>query len=156
MTSAALDVIAEVEGIKTPRKKRTKKEIEQIFAENAKETAKKKKARAAKSPKATVTPKPTLAKNADAKSQPVATADPVEMCFVSESGYVREIGYDEKKKLFHVAFAKSIWAIPSSKKVWDEAEKAIADKDINFDAWYRIMSRGRTAEMLPVKTTREV
>jgi hypothetical protein len=69
---------------------------------------------------------------------------------------VREVGYDAKTKLFYVGFAKSTWAMPSSKSEWDGVEKAIADKDVNFDTYYRATFRGRTADMLPVRKAAEV
>ena len=139
--------IAEVEGIRTPTRNRSKKEIAAAFDEHTKI----KKAKKLMKRVPTKTPKPTPAKSADAKPAP-KFAEPIEMCFVSATGYVREVGYDAKTKLFYVGFAKSTWAMPSSKKEWDAVERAIADGAVNFDSYYRTAFRGRTPLMLPVRS----
>lgn len=143
-----MQVIAEAEGVRTPTRKRTRKELEEIHANYMKKKAAKKTA----APKKPVAPKPAAA--VKPKQTPVyATAVP--MNYVSETGYVREVAYDAKSKMFYVAFAKSTWAMPSSKAEWDGVEKAIADPNVDFDAYYRKTFRGRTAQMLPVKRAAE-
>ncbi|MGD9564491.1 MAG: hypothetical protein AB7Q37_18855 [Pyrinomonadaceae bacterium] len=143
--------IAEVEGVKTPKRKRSKKEIETSFDDFTKERAAKK--RSAKKSAASKPAAKKTAPNPDVKAdRPAPTyADPIPMNFVSPDGYVREAAYDPKTKLFHVAFAKSTWAIPSNADEWKAFEKAIGDPDTNVDTYYRKAFRGRAGSMLAVR-----
>lgn len=143
-----MKIIAETEGVRTPTRKRTQAEKDAALAEHNELVAKKKAARSAK-PK---TPKlsPTKVQNADAKPQP-KTVDAIEMNFVSATGYVREAAFDAKTKMFHIGFAKSTWAMPSSKTEWDAFEKALADPNVSIDSYYRTAFRGRTADMIAVR-----
>lgn len=145
--------IAEVEGVRTPKRKRSKKEIVESFEEFKTKRAKTKNASAKKPAKKAApktTPKPAAAKNADTKPAPVY-AEPISLNFISPTGYVREAAYDPKTKLFYVAFAKSTWAMPSNADEWKAFEKAVADPLTEIDAYYRKTFRGRTGSMLAVR-----
>lgn len=159
-----VEIIAETEGIKTPTKKRTRKDVEKAYNEFTEKRAAKKAARKAKTPKTTtdkapkaktgVTPASTPKKTAEAKPRtaPAALPErPIKLNFISPTGFVREAGFDPKTKMFYVAFAKSTWAMPSDKKEWDAFEKAVADTNVDTDAYYRKMARGRAATMVSVK-----
>lgn len=153
-----MKVIAEAEGVRTPKKKRTAADLKKIYDDHVAKKATKRKAeiaektsRSAKD-RAKVTPKPLSAKDADKVTKVApATVEPIKMNFISANGYVREAGYDEKSKMFHIGFAKSTWAMPSSKKEWDAFEAAVADPNINIDSYYRKAFRGRTPEMIAVR-----
>lgn len=140
-------MIAEAEGVRTPTRKRSKAEREKIVADhNAKRAAKKKSDGAKKPAAAKAKPEPQ-----PAKPKTTVTANNIPLNFVSDTGYVREAGYDEKTKFFYVGFAKSTWAMPSSQKEWDDFEKAIAEPNVDIDAYYRKAFRVRTGEMIPVR-----
>ncbi len=148
-------IIAETEGIRTPTKKRTRKDVAEAFENFQKKKAAKKangSAKAEKSAKERKAPaaKSTAAKPTGVKPSP-AYAEAIPLNFISATGYVREAGYDPKTSLFYIAFAKSTWAMPSSKKEWDDFEKAVADPNVDTDAYYRKAFRGRTASMLAVR-----
>ncbi len=143
--------IAEVEGVKTPKRKRSKKEIETSFDEFTKERAAKKKT-AGKSAAAKPAAKKSAPKQDTKADRPAPTyAEPIPMNFISPDGYVREAAYDPKTKLFHVAFEKSTWAVPSNADEWKAFEKAVADPDTSVDAYYRKAFRGRAGSMLAVR-----
>lgn len=142
--------IAEVEGVRTPKRKRSKKEIEASFEDFKVKRAKTKTAKAKKTAAEPKTPKPAAAKNIDKKSAP-AYAEPIPLNYISPDGYVREAGYNPKTKLFYIQFAKSTWAMPSNAGEWTAFEKAVADPLINIDSYYRTAFRGRTGSMLAVR-----
>ena len=150
-------IIAETEGIRTPKKIRTRKDVQDAFDSfTAKKAARKAagSAKAGKSAKVRAA-KPTPAKDADAK--PAVTkvapkfAEPIAMNFISPDGYVREAAFDPKTSMFHIAFAKSTWAMSSTQAEWDAFEAAVADPEVNIDAYYRKAFRGRTSDMIAVK-----
>ena len=144
-------IIAEKEGIRTPTKKRTRKDVEEAFENFQKKKAAKKANGSAKATKSAKERKAPAAKpTAVAKPAP-SYAEPIALNFISETGYVREAGYDPKTSLFYIAFAKSTWAMPSNKTEWDDFEKAVADPNVDIDAYYRKAFRGRTASMLAVR-----
>ncbi len=147
-------IIAETEGIRTPTKKRTRKDVENALETfNEKKAAKKAKdpAKAVKPAKAKkVTPAKATVKKAAEKS-PTGSANAIPLNFISPTGYVREAAFDPKTKLFYVAFAKSTWAMPSTQAEWDAFEKAVADPAIDIDAFYRKAFRGRGDQMMQVR-----
>ncbi len=152
--SEFVDHIAEVEGVKTPTKKRSKKEVEKAFGEFTEKRAASKKAKTAKTTTASKkAAKSETPKSAAAKSErPTPTyADPIPMNFISPDGYVREAAFDPKTQLFYVGFEKSTWAIPSNADQWKAFEKAVADPDTNIDSYYRKAFRGRVPDMLAVR-----
>ncbi|CAN5355680.1 hypothetical protein BH10ACI2_BH10ACI2_00340 [soil metagenome] len=156
-------IIAEVEGIRTPKKNRTRKDIEQAFESfTAKKAAKKTKPAEEISGKQIVSSKALRdRKKAEAEkaSKPAAerptSAEPFPLNFISATGYVREAGFDPKTNTFYVAFAKSTWARPSTQEKWDAFEKAVADPLTDIDQHYRQNFKG-TADMIPVRKGKEV
>lgn len=144
-----MKIIAETEGVRTPTRKRTQAEKDAALAEHTAKSAKRK----AKSPTAKKAPvlAPTKAQDADAKPK-TSSVSAIPMNFVSATGYVREAAFDSKTKMFHIGFAKSTWAMPSSKTEWDAFEKALADPNVEIDGYYRKAFRGRTADMLRVSS----
>ncbi len=147
-------IIAEKEGVRTPSKKRSRKDVE-----NALENFKAKKAAKPKVTDHQIISTPALRKRKQAEAEKTAAkpkttptvVEPIEMNFISATGYVREAAFDPKTKMFFVAFAKSTWAMPSTAEVWKTFEKAVADPLTNIDSHYRTAFRGRTADMIPVK-----
>lgn len=151
--SEMLQIIAEAEGLRTPTKKRSKKDLEKALethkAKRAEQKAKAAKTTAKKSGTAKV--QATTVKHADGKPKS-KTADPIKMNFISATGYVREAGFCSKTNMFYVGFAKSTWAMPSAAEVWTAFEKAVADPNVNIDSYYRTTFKGRTADMIAVRS----
>lgn len=146
--------IAEVEGVKTPKGKRSKKEVQDLHDNFVKEQKTKRTAKAAKAKTKPATA--TAAKKPEPKKvvKPVATqAAAFPLNHVSETGYVRGAAFDPKGKMFYVAFAKSTWAFPATADEWKAFEKAIADAETNIDSYYRKAFRGRTSSMISVRHT---
>lgn len=166
MTDEMFEVIAETEGIRTPKRKRTRKELTEIYTDYVEKTEAKKKAKKqhpvidAKPSKALIDRKKAEKEQAEKAAEPKAekkpapkAVDPIQMCHVSPTGYVREAGFDAETKMFHVAFAKSTWAMPSTEKEWADFEKAVADPSVEIDRYYRTNFRGRTPQMSAVRRT---
>ncbi len=142
-----MQIIAEAEGVRTPKKKRTRAEVEKAYNDHvAKKVAKKKTAKA-KPAAAKKTPAPKTGPKVT-KVTP-STVEPIKMNFISPTGYVREAAFDPKSKMFHVSFAKSTWARPSTAEKWATFEKAVADPTINIDQFYRQNYKG-TDDMIRV------
>lgn len=144
-----MQIIAETEGVRTPKKKRTMAEVKKAYDDHVTKKAAKKKA--AKS-KPAAAKKPVAPKAApEVTKVPPATVEPIPMNFISPTGYIREAAFDPKTKMFHVAFAKSTWARPSTAEKWATFEKAVADPTINIDQFYRQNYKG-TADMVRVNS----
>lgn len=160
-----LAIIAEAEGIRTPTKRRTRKDLQAAF-ESFKEKRAEKRTKSkpsAKGLKAEKTTKPEKAAGSSAPAEVKAKnvtkpagVEPIGMNFVSPTGYVREAAFDPRTNLFHIGFAKSTWAMPSTQEVWNDFEKAIADPDVDIDSYYRKAFRGRTGDMIAVRRAPEV
>lgn len=148
--------IAEVEGIKTPTKTRTREDLTKAF-DSFTEKRKAKKAKStkpktsAKTEKAARESKTAVKADPKPKATAVKSAEPIAMNFISPEGFVREAAFDPKTKLFHVTFAKSTWAFPATAEEWATFEKAVADPLTNVDTHYRKAFRGRGADMMPVR-----
>lgn len=159
-----IQIIAETEGIRTPKKRRTREDVQKAFESFTEKKAAKKASGSTKAGKSakerkTATPKPTPAKDVDARSTDARVtkvapkyAEPVPMNFISPDGYVREAAFDPKTSMFYIGFAKSTWAMPSTQAEWDAFEAAVADPEVNIDAYYRRAFRGRTGDMLAVRS----
>lgn len=139
-----IQIIAEVEGIRTPTRKRTKKEIEKAMTEFTEKSAASKKAKTAtkKNGAATSTKKTAAAKTASGSS--VADIKRIE---VSENaGNVRSAGYDPKTQRLHIEFEKSVWEYPkTTAEEWKGLKATFTDKDVDTGAYFRKAFRGRAA-----------
>lgn len=152
MTSEAMKIIAEAEGVRTPTRKRSKKEVETTINEfTEKRKASKSKAKAAKSAKAgTSAKKPVSAKNADQPAKAVrstgAVADIKRIAVVGQAGNVRSAGYDEKGSRLQIEFDKSIWEYPNTTAdEWKGLKASLTDKDSDTGAYFRKAFRGRAS-----------
>lgn len=150
--------IAEVEGVRTPKRKRTPKETEAAF-EDFKSTRAKKgkvktsvktasKSRSAKSKKTT---KPAESK----KRAETAVETPeswIPRTVIKENpGSTRSAGYSADREIMHVEFSvDSVWEFSEIKQAdWDPYEKTFNDKDINSGEYFRKHFRGRKYKQLP-------
>ena len=146
-----MNIIAETEGVRTPRRKRTQKEVEAAFAEHK---AKRKKSARASAPK-----EKKMVAGRDTAMTPVRTANaaltsagPITMIDVHGAKYLLRYGFDKKNSHIHVGFGKSTYAITdATESEFTALEKAVKDPLTDSDAYYRKVFRGRAAAMIPVR-----
>lgn len=140
----AIKIIAEAEGLRTPTRKRSQKEIETSITDYAaKRSAKTKSAKAAKSTK---TAEPKIPKKSPAKKvvEPVASAAIERIKVTANPGNIVAAGYDEQSKKMHVEFSASVYAYPETPKTeWEKFHATFADKDVDTGAYFRKNFRGK-------------
>lgn len=140
--------IAEVEGLRTPTGKKSKKDLEAGLKDlTDKRAAKKAKAETAKPAKVTETVKDQKKDAPAAKpkaSAPVAIADIPRSKVTANGGNIVSGGYDAKTKRLHVEFDKSIWEYPNTTaEEWTGLEETFSNKDVDTGAYFRKAFRGR-------------
>lgn len=136
--------ITEVEGIRTPKRKRSKKEVEVAFDEFKKDrSAKKAKPKAAKAKK----PAPA-AESKKSEAVPSVAAGGIVRERVSENpGNIASAGYDPATKKMHVEFSKGgVYEFPNTKAdEWDGFKATFADAAVDTGSYFRKAFRGRAA-----------
>ena len=160
-------IIEEIEGIRTPTRKRSQKEIETSIADyaakrSAKKAAKAKPAKAAKSTK-TATPKTPNKSPASKSADTVVVATIERIKVTANPGNIVAAGYDEKSQKMHVEFSASVYEYPDTEKfAWDNFHATFADKDVDTGSYFRKCFRGKkfvrvnspvAAKAAPAKTT---
>lgn len=145
-----MKIIAEVEGVRTPTRKRTKKEVEKAYEDHqkarAEKSAKRTKAKAAK-PAASAKKAATSKK---AEPQAVESKPAIERVKVSENpGNIVAAGYDENSKRMHVEFKASVYEYPGiEKSEWTAFEATFEKADIDTGSYFRKNFRGKTFRKL--------
>jgi hypothetical protein len=138
----ALKIIAETEGVRTPTRKRTRKERAAAIADHLqKRSAAKKKKAPAKAKAAKPAAKPAAAKPAGQ-----AVADITRTAVTANGGKIRSAGFDAKTGRLHVEWQSSIWEYPDTKPAeWKGLKATLADADVNTESYFRKEFRGRAA-----------
>ncbi len=147
--------MAEVEGVRTPARKRSKKEVEAAFEDYTKKRTAKPKAKTAQSAKsasgkAKAAPK-AKAKKADAPVAEVAAAAIERIPVTENRGNLSSAGYDEASQKMHVEFsAGSVYEYATvTATEWDGLKATFADKETDSGSYFRKNFRGRKYRKLP-------
>jgi hypothetical protein len=149
--------IAEIEGVRTPTVKRSKKEVEKAledFTQKRTASKKEKAAKAAAEPKAATEAKP---KTERTRSTP-AKADIARVQIAKNPGNISEAGYEESSKRLHVMFSKGgIYEFPNTTaQEWKDLEATFVMDDVDTGSYFRKAFRGRAGGSRRVFDTGEV
>lgn len=138
-----MKIIAETEGVRTPSRKRSKKELETAVADFKKKRSAKKANKTAVAVTSVKTAKPK--KSVEPKvDKPVSSIEIHRIKISANPGNTIAAGYDEASKRMHVEFRASVYEYPEiEKSEWQGFEATFNDKDVESGAYFRKNFRGR-------------
>lgn len=143
-----MKIISETEGVRTPSRKRSKKELETAVADFKKKRSAKKANRTAAAVTSVKTVKPK--KSVEPKAEKPVNSIEIDRIKISANpGNTIAAGYDEATKKMHVEFRASVYEYPEIEKAeWEGFEKTFTDREIDSGSYFRKTFRGRTFRKL--------